>query len=111
MSFKVDVKSHLDDVLGNEAAAIYLAMNMIGEQAESYAKESLTQSGAVDTGRLRNSVTNLPEERKVTVGTNVEYSTYIEFGTSKMAPRPYIKPAVFDHLDEYKQMILSQLQG
>jgi hypothetical protein len=38
-------------------------MNMIGEQAEGYAKESLTQSGAVDTGRLRNSVTNLPAPR------------------------------------------------
>jgi isopropylmalate/homocitrate/citramalate synthase len=28
------------------------------------------------------------------VGTTVEYSVYVEFGTSKMAAQPYLRPAV-----------------
>lgn len=29
------------------------------------------------------------------VGTAVEYSVYVEFGTSKMDPRPFFRPALF----------------
>ena len=28
-----------------------------------------------------------------TVGTNVEYAVYVEFGTSRMAAQPYLRPA------------------
>jgi hypothetical protein len=28
------------------------------------------------------------------VGTDVEYSIYVEFGTSKMAAQPYLRPAI-----------------
>lgn len=28
------------------------------------------------------------------VGTNVEYSIYVEFGTSRQRPQPYLRPAV-----------------
>ena len=28
------------------------------------------------------------------VGTNVEYSVYVEFGTSKMEAQPYLRPAI-----------------
>lgn len=28
------------------------------------------------------------------VGTNVEYSVYVEFGTSKMGAQPYFRPAI-----------------
>ncbi len=46
----------------------------------------------VDTGRLRNSIhpEALQDSGDVlvgTVGTDVEYSVYVEFGTSKMEPR------------------------
>ena len=49
----------------------------------------------VDTGFLRNSiqaerVTDL--EWEVNVG--AEYGAYVELGTSRMAPRPYLTPAV-----------------
>lgn len=33
-------------------------------------------------------------EAKWVVGTNVEYSVYVEFGTSRMAAQPYLRPAV-----------------
>jgi len=53
---------------------------------------------AVDTGRLRASITHRVEtegeEIAGYVGTNVEYATDLEFGTSKMAERPFMIPAV-----------------
>lgn len=67
----------------------------------------------VDTGRLRNSITwkmkneqgrvggrveddsiSAPtEDLQMAFGTNVEYAPYVEFGTDKMAAKPYIMPA------------------
>lgn len=34
------------------------------------------------------------EEAEWVVGTNVEYSVYVEFGTSRQAAQPYLRPAV-----------------
>lgn len=47
----------------------------------------------------------VPDENTVIIGTNVEYGPYVEFGTSKMPPRPYLAPAVEDHKEEYKKIM------
>jgi len=49
---------------------------------------------AVDTGRLRSSITYEIEGTTGKVGTNVDYAKYIEFGTEKMSPQPYLRPAL-----------------
>ena len=88
---------------------VQLALRLIGEECEGYAKEDCP----VDTGRLRNSITYVtatkqgtpnvnkyrgsvangqvdakpsdykpkgtPEDDSVYIGTNVEYATYVEF--------------------------------
>lgn len=49
-----------------------------------------------DTGRLANSIDfNLPTAGRLTgeVGTNVIYGRYLEFGTSRMAARPWLLPS------------------
>lgn len=52
----------------------------------------------VDTGLLRKSITHRVIERKgypvAQVGTNVEYAPFQELGTSKMAPQPFLMPAL-----------------
>ena len=57
----------------------------------------------VQTGRLRNSITYKVKRDEAIIGTVVEYSPYIEFGTVKMKPKPYLRPA----LDENKNEIRS----
>ncbi len=59
---------------------------------------------AVDTGRLRASVTHVVEGGgfkaiKGFVGTNVVYGRYLEVGTSKIAPRPWLTPALEKNRD------------
>lgn len=71
-------------------AAIQRAMIKIGLTAEGNAKRLCP----VDTGRLRNSITNTVEdETTVAIGTNVTYAPYVELGTSKAKAQPFLRPA------------------
>jgi HK97 gp10 family phage protein len=63
----------------------------------------------IKTGRLRASITHriVYEDAQVVgeVGTNVEYGIYLEYGTSKMAPRPFLGPALDENAEEINEAI------
>lgn len=87
----------------------------------------------VDTGRLRNSLTyathtqhssgrdaaNFADyallgevpEGTVVIGTNVEYAAYVEMGTSRSKPYPYLRPALKDNLNTLKKIINDNLKS
>ena len=44
----------------------------------------------VDTGNLRSSIHIETGDCEATVGTNVEYAPYVEFGTYKMKAQPFM---------------------
>ena len=52
-----------------------------------------------------------PEEQKnkrsVMVGSNVQYAPYQELGAPNinLPARPFIRPAIENHMDEYKQVV------
>lgn len=48
-------------------------------------------------------------KRSVYVGTNVKYAQYVELGTKRMGPRPFLKPAVIDHISEYMDILREYL--
>ena len=113
--------------------AIQRALERCGQQAEGYAKD-LTP---VDTGNLRNSITHRvdPSEKCVYIGTNIEYAPYVELGTGKYADggrkdpwvyqddeghwhhtngqraQPYLKPAVADHKQTYRNIIEDEMKN
>lgn len=66
-------------------------------------------AGIVKTGRY-SGIVGSSNEKAVYVGTNVEYAPYIEFGTSRMKPRPYLKTAVENHLNEYREIFKRELR-
>lgn len=101
--FNFQITSNRDLVEQATTEQIARALEAIGLQAEGYAKMKCP----VDTGNLRNSITHSVrmDDDAVYIGTNVEYAAYVEMGTSKMKAQPYLKPAVVDHADEYKQMV------
>jgi HK97 gp10 family phage protein len=48
----------------------------------------------VDTGNLKNSIqTSVEGDLTAIVGTHVEYAPYVEYGTRRMAAKPYLGPA------------------
>lgn len=88
------------------------ALEAAGLVAEGYAKVHLEQTPRrVDTGRLRDSISHRVHDDVVEVGTNVEYAIYVEFGTSKMAPNPFLRSAAGDHANEYKEILREYLKG
>ena len=110
------------------------ALERCGNQAEGYAKDLCP----VDTGNLRISITHkvVDSEPAAYIGTNAEYGGYVELGTGHysatgggtpkshwvymgddgeyhigkpMKPRPYLKPAVADHVGTYRNIIKDEL--
>ena len=131
---EVKFESHLDEVLKATSEQLARAAEIIGGMAESYAKELCP----VDTGNLRNSITHTTEnnDHTVVIATAVKYAPYIELGTGKyaeggggrqtpwryhdrkgwhttsgMPPRPYLRPAIEKHKDEYKEVLEAEMSG
>lgn len=50
------------------------------------------------------------EDDSVLIGTNVFYAPYVEMGTSKTKAQPFLKPAITDHMQEFKGLILTELK-
>lgn len=99
--------SHKDEVLKEMEQATVRALETIGLAAEGYAK----RLAPVDTGRLRNSISHTHDGKDtVYIGTNVEYAPYLEFGTSRQKAQPYLKPAVTDHMDQYRKIWEDELK-
>ena len=134
----ITFKDNTDKVLSALEKAIENGLTAIGMTAEGHAKRKITDYPAVDTGRLRNSITYAlsgkkaaissykdndgnvynydgtapkDEEKAVYIGSNVFYAPYVERGTSKMTARPFLNPAATDHNDEYKRIMEAALKS
>jgi HK97 gp10 family phage protein len=52
------------------------------------------ETPAVDTGNLMNSIQAVQEsDLHATIGVGAEYAVWLEFGTRRIAPRPFLGPA------------------
>lgn len=106
----VEVREDNREAIANAIdRALVAALEEVGLVAEGYAKRACP----VDTGRLRNSITHIVDEgtRHVIIGTNVEYAPYVELGTRRQKPQPFLKPAAEDHASTYKGIFLKHLRG
>ena len=60
----------------------------------------------VDTGFLRNSITvDEVTPMEAIVGPHTDYAEHVEFGTSRMAAQPYMRPALDEHEGEIVQAV------
>lgn len=97
------------EILSAFDAAVLRGLTAVGMTAEGHAKKE----APVDTGRLRNSIANAvdADEKAAYIGTNVEYAPYVELGTSRMAARPFLRPAATEHGEEYKRIMEAAMKG
>ena len=128
------------DVVDNSAlvqeafrAACLRALERCGMEAEGYAKDLVP----VDTGRLRNSISHKVDEEEpaVYIGSNTSYAPYVELATGIYAEggrptpwvyqdangnwhwtrgnraHPFLKPAVADHPQTYRNIIKDELEN
>ena len=108
---KVEVKDNSKEFFSAFQKQIALALLAIGVTAEGYAKEDCP----VDTGRLRNDISNAvsEEEKAVYIGTNVEYAIYVEFRDNvrhETGKAHFLRDAAATHADEYKEIVKTALQ-
>jgi HK97 gp10 family phage protein len=72
-----------------------MAAGKSGHLYDNHQASAPGEAPAVDTGTLLNSLTSeLEGPGTAVVYTNVEYASYLEYGTSRMAARPFLTPAV-----------------
>lgn len=114
-------------------SACVRALEKCGLVGEGYAK----QLCPVDTGNLRNSITHVVDisELLCRIGSNSEYSVFVELGTGIYYPggrqtpwtyqdakgnwhlthgqraQPYLKPAVADHVRQYEGIIRGEVKS
>ena len=129
------------EVLNELDNNVQRALTMIGIKIEKYAKALCPVGTPESTGKkgyrggtLRNSITFAVDGEELTVGSNVEYAPYVELGTGPyftpppewehfeskrgsgegtgyVHPRPYLRPAIESHIDEYKNIVKNELKG
>ena len=132
-NFKLEITNDYSPmVLKHMKTQVQKGLIAIGAEAEGYAKADCP----VDTGRLRNSITyatstfhssnsgepatasdsathTKPDENAVYLGSNVEYASYIEYGSKphKTGKSHFIKDAIANHSDHYKAIMKSALES
>jgi hypothetical protein len=133
-------KDNTDEVLSALEKAKIRGLTAIGMTAEGHAKKKITQAKAVDTGRLRNSITfavsgesaNISsysgdhgeeggsysgtapndKEKAVYIGTGVEYAIGIETGSRRKAGGVhFLQDAASNHSDEYKRLMEDSMKN
>lgn len=64
------------------------------------------QNAPVDTGNLRDNIAvEEVDETHAVVTSGAEYSIYVEEGTSKMSPQPFMQPALADMENQFHAMV------
>ena len=133
----IKIEDNSPEVLAALQNAIDRALAAIGEEAETYAKETITQSGRVDTGNLLNSINHKEGDDFMAVGTNVKYAIWHEVGTGIYAadgkgrkspwafrdskgnwhytkgvkPLHFLRNSIADHIDRYKKLLRESLEN
>ena len=134
--YQVTLTDNSDEVLRALDVQMDEALEAIGHQAVSHAKQNITKAGRVDTGALRNSITHYVWGEDCYIGTNIEYAIYNEFGTgiyadngrgrqtpwaykdkdgethwtNGMKPIHFLKDAAANHTEEYLAIVKKHLK-
>jgi HK97 gp10 family phage protein len=81
---------------------VEMELDVVGADMEDLAKSLVP----VRTGYLQSTIYHIASGFILDFGATADYSSHVEFGTSRMAPRPYIRPA----LDAFSQKILDAIR-
>lgn len=115
---------------------ISTGMGAVSKKVLDDVRENLLRQNAKDTGQLLNSYKIVQTEDGFEIGSDLDYSLYVEFGTgvyaedgkgvttpwaykaddgtwratNGMRPRPHIRPAFEDNAEEIEMMLAKELE-
>ena len=94
----VTIKSYRVERQKEIIGGLQKALEEIGRLIEKQAGKNVSKTGnehpQIKTGNLLGSITHQIGDGEVVIGTNVKYGEYLEHGTSRMPPYPWLYPAV-----------------
>lgn len=113
------IKDNSNLVLEELERRIPIVMEALGIEAEGNAITEVNKlvydtpqsPSYVRTGRLKNSISHAVSGDTAYIGTNLEYAPYVELGTSRMAPRPFLRNGIMNYVDDYKRIVEDGLKG
>lgn len=101
---------HLAFDLGKAPAAVEEKVQRAIAKAAHDVEADAKAIVPVDTGFLKSSISTDIGHLTAEVGPTADYGVYVEEGTSRMAPQPYLRPA-FDRRKESLVQALEQIAG
>lgn len=121
------LQSRFDEIADNLAEDLDPVVEEAAEMVASRAKGHLEAKGAVDTGRLRESIKVIrydtcqynvvADAQAPQAKTSLPYAIFVEYGTEAggkgggNAPaQPFMGPAAEDSVDDYLQMVNQKLE-
>ena len=133
MKLKIEMEDNSKAVLNELEKKMPETLNGIGQELYKHIYQFMTEDKVVDTRRLRESISystpyndynnrtrsNTPtdfiqgvkEKRTVFYGSNVEYASYVETGTTKQRARRYLKTGTFRAVPRIKKVVENILKG
>ena len=80
------------------------ALERIGEMAAARARESCEED-------IRKSIVHQVDGLEVTIRSDDKRAVNVELGTPTEPARPFLRPALEDHAEEYKQILIDELRN
>lgn len=105
MSYESKIPETIDDLSKAKNDTLAAIGYLISNGADDLA--------AVDTGRLRQSIQHILElhNDSVYVGSTVDHSIYVEFGTKYMEAQPFLMPAAFNNIEQIRKIAEGYYNG
>lgn len=139
LQYGIKIESNLEKVEKELEKTIEKALYVMGIKAVEGATDAISGkysiNSAVDTGRLRASISFITptqkgdsgkveanskgedklygkaEENTVVVGSNVEYAEYVHNGTSRMDGRPFLREGIDQTKDKMQEQVTKVFKG
>jgi len=112
MAFEIKVEG--TEKLAKALSSIANIQEPAAEAIELYLQKVVDDAKAivpVRTGTLQRSIRFWAEEGEYHVGSDVHYAPYVEYGSSRMAPRPFLTPALQWNLHLLKDALLGKVEA
>lgn len=114
MKFEVEIRGNLEEALERPLSILRAKIIKALQEAAVEAYVEAKAKVPVRTGLLYSSIhieKVSPFEHKVVAGHPIKqkgkpyYAPFVEFGTRKMAPRPYMRPAADKAIQKLKELL------
>jgi HK97 gp10 family phage protein len=108
MSIKIEIVGV--DKLAKTLSQMEAIKEPVAEAMELYLEKVVTDAKSivpVRTGTLQRSIMFTGGEGEYTVGSRVHYASFVEYGTSRMRPKPFLTPALLWNISVLKEALLN----